>query len=63
MKGKQICPKCGLINDDNAKYCEKCGVPLNESVTHAVNRTKSIIIIGLCVILLSGLAFGVLIES
>lgn len=26
-----FCSKCGAKNDDSAKFCEKCGEPLNKS--------------------------------
>ena len=54
-----LCPKCGLINDEDAKYCEKCGESIQENVSKS---TKSIIIVGLCIILMFGIAFGVLIK-
>ena len=29
-KNKQICPKCGLIVDNDAKFCEECGEKLKK---------------------------------
>ena len=28
IKGTQICPKCGTMNSDKAKYCNECAAPL-----------------------------------
>lgn len=28
------CPKCDSENNDSAKFCKKCGAPLNNSISH-----------------------------
>ena len=35
------CPKCGLINENDAKYCVKCGAQLNEEVKTEVNTQQT----------------------
>lgn len=49
---KLFCPKCGYENDSDAVYCEKCGNSLN---SNSGSRT-TIILIGVVVLLLAGLA-------
>lgn len=31
MNSNTICPKCGMINDSNAKFCVKCGIGLQSN--------------------------------
>ena len=31
IKGTQVCPKCGTINSDKAKYCNECAAPLSNN--------------------------------
>ena len=28
----KVCPKCGAINDDNARYCDTCGSNMSAEV-------------------------------
>ena len=37
--GALWCPKCGAENAMNAKFCEKCGAPLQASLSPAGNQT------------------------
>ena len=51
------CPKCGLNNDEDAKYCEKCGTLIKKNTKtgeeHTGTSVKYLIVI--CVILVAGL--------
>ena len=53
-----LCPKCGFNNDKNAKFCEKCGESLQDNVSNPKTK-KSVIIIGLGFILITGTSIGV----
>lgn len=55
------CPKCDSENNDSAKFCKKCGTPLNKTINHdeminsmnnqsATNNTTKYIIIALVVV-------------
>ena len=44
------CPKCGNENDDAAKFCKKCGAPLQSTSKEIIkqetkNQNQKIIII------------------
>jgi len=30
IKGATVCPKCGAINSENAKFCSECAAPIKE---------------------------------
>lgn len=60
-----FCPKCGLNNPDEAKFCGKCGATMATSVVTppppAVSKTKKMkigIIIGTIFIPLIGIIMG-----
>jgi hypothetical protein len=66
-----FCRKCGVENDDKAKFCKKCGAPLSVDSTNSSqkkqvsmkktstsNNNKNIIIICLTVIICVGLIGG-----
>ena len=38
---KQICPKCGLIVDNDAKFCEGCGIKLNKDDTNLTVKKQT----------------------
>lgn len=69
MENKVVCAKCGAINDENAKFCYKCGtkmdkieVPVQKTETKdkKEKKSKKPLIIGIISILLvAGLAFGI----
>lgn len=55
------CPKCDSENNDSAKFCKKCGTPLNKTINHdeminsmnnqsASNNTTKYIIIALVIV-------------
>ncbi|HEX3013230.1 MAG TPA: pseudomurein-binding repeat-containing protein, partial [Methanobacterium sp.] len=54
------CPKCGANNDSDAKYCEKCGTPLNGSPKVTEENTSPAVkyLIVICVILVAGLGIA-----
>ena len=51
-----ICPKCKYNNDEDARYCEKCGASLKKSESKGINKNTKILIVA-CVILVA--AFGI----
>ena len=53
-----LCPKCGYNNDENAKFCEECGESFQDNVSNN-KKKKSVIIIGLAFILITGISIGV----
>lgn len=54
------CPKCGSNNDEDAKYCEKCGTLIKKNTKtveeHTSPSVKYLIII--CVIMVAGLGIA-----
>lgn len=54
------CPKCGSNNDEDAKYCEKCGTLIKKNTKtgeeHTGTSVKYLIVI--CVILVAGLGIA-----
>ncbi len=30
LRGAAVCPKCGTVNPEKAKYCSECASPLHE---------------------------------
>lgn len=67
-KGRKICSNCGLINDDDAKYCEKCGFNLNGHSPKIKGKSTSSTVkylAILCVVLVAvfGITVGYLIQS
>ena len=59
------CSKCGEENEDDAKFCRKCGTSLNSNIKKVINsdnknedKNKKYIIIGLIVVLACVLIVG-----
>ena len=54
------CPKCGVENDDNAKFCKKCGHSYSGDIftEEKDNRNKNIIIIAVTAIICIALVAG-----
>ncbi|MDZ4171288.1 MAG: pseudomurein-binding repeat-containing protein [Methanobacteriaceae archaeon] len=61
----KICPNCRTKNDEEAKFCEKCGVSLKTIVKNEGMSSTTQILIIICIILFIGLAiaFGVIIKN
>ena len=66
-----FCSKCGAKNDDSAKFCEKCGEPLNKSssekeIVVSIEDTKrnkkvgiiSVIVCAIVIAVILFIAFG-----
>jgi len=54
----KICPKCGVSNETNAKFCVNCGASLKDAVKPQKKGKKLILILVIVVIVLLGvLAF------
>jgi len=54
------CPKCGINNDSDAKYCEKCGTRLKGSLNVTKENTSPAVkyLVVICVILVVGLGIA-----
>lgn len=58
-----ICPECGTRNDDDAKYCEKCGRQLKGKKSGGMSNTvKGLIIVCFVLVCLLGVAAGFLMQ-
>lgn len=54
----KICPKCGVSNETDAKFCVNCGASLKDAVKPQKKGKKLILILVIVVIVLLGvLAF------
>lgn len=59
-----ICPKCKTKNDDDAKYCEKCGQPINKNFFSDLSYgAKIIILVGVMFFIILGISAGVLLKN
>jgi hypothetical protein len=59
-----ICPKCKMNNDDDAKYCEKCGQSINKnSFSNLSSGAKIIILVGIMFFMVVGISAGALLKN
>jgi uncharacterized protein YxeA len=59
-----ICPQCKTYNDDDAKFCEKCGRALRSDKRGSISSTTKILIV-ICGILILGVGLlaGMLLQN
>ncbi|MDP3033865.1 MAG: pseudomurein-binding repeat-containing protein [Methanobacteriaceae archaeon] len=65
IPSEKICPNCRTKNDEEAKFCEKCGTPLKAIVKNEGMSSKNKILIIICIILVIvlGVAVGVMMKN
>lgn len=56
----KICPKCGVSNETDAKFCVNCGASLKDAVKPQKKGKKLILILVIVVIVLLGILAFVL---
>jgi len=58
-----ICPECGNQNDNDARFCEKCGRQLGDNKNIGMTNTvKALIIVCFVLVCLLGVAAGLLMQ-
>jgi len=59
-----ICPECGNQNDNDARFCEKCGKQLKGKKSSGMSNTvKGLIIVCFVLVCLLGVAAGLLMHQ
>lgn len=62
---KIYCPYCKAANDADAKFCEKCGKPLDRPVVieKSSSHTKILIVVCIVLVIVLGISAGILIKN